>query len=316
MNHSPLFFRAAASICILGMALGGGLRVAAQVTLELETTTFVPAVTVLTSDVYGPSSAAGTASVATAYGSATATATFGSMHLHAFSSADPQAGSGDTVTTSSFARAVWSDSILVTATGLAGTPGRLHAQFLASGSLSLPASVNSTFTGAQPVVVSWSLGANPNSGFGGEGQVDGSRQLYIDLIGGNPESVLSGSANFQVYDLYIPFTFGDAFELTITGRAASFVQPRGMNDPLTASSTFNLNWLGVTEVLDESDNPLSGISIQSTGDWITASTIPEPSTYAAVAGLAALGLAVWRRRGRLIQKTNLSTKLTRAKDET
>ncbi len=286
------------SCSVLGVCLffGGVIPAAAQVSLELESITYVPAVETVEQQTYGPSDALATASVSTTYGAAQASSTFGSMQLYALSWADPQDGHGDTVTTSTYAKAVWADSILVTGAGLAGTQGRLHAQFQASGSLNLPGSVNSTFTGAQPVNVSWSLGANPNYQFGGEGQVDGSRQLYIDLIGGNPESVLSGSANFQVYDLYIPFTFGDAFTLTITGRAASFVQPRGMNDSLTASATFNLNWLGVTEVLDESDNPLSGISIQSTGDWITASAIPEPSTYAAVAGLAALGLAAWRRK--------------------
>lgn len=278
------------------LALGGTLPAAAQVALELETSTFVPAGATVQSGNYGLSTASATASVSTTWGTAQATSVFGSMQLYASSSADPLSGQGDTITTSTFARALWTDSILVTADGLNGT-GRLHAQFQASGSLSLPASVDSNFTGAQPVSVSWSLGASPNDGFGGEGQVGGIRLLDIDSINSTTFSVLSGSANFQVYDLYIPFTFGQAFSLTITGRASSVVQPQGMNVPLSASSTFNLTWLGITEVVDLNNNPLGGVTIASTGDWITTSAIPEPSTYAVLAGLAVLGLAMWRRRG-------------------
>jgi hypothetical protein len=32
--------------------------------------------------------------------------------------------------------------------------------------------------------------------------------------------------------------------------------------------------------------------------YASVSAVPEPSTYAAIAGCGALGLAVWRRRGR------------------
>lgn len=288
--------RRASLMLSLGLMLGGASPMIAQVTLTLETTTFVPAVATLTDQDYGPSSVLGTASVSSAYGQAEATSAFGTMQLYAYSSADPLGGNGDTISTSSFARAVWTDSILVTASGLAGTQGRLHAQFQSSGSLSLPATVNSNFSGAQPVNIQWSLGANPNHMFGGEGQVGGVRGLYIDFVEGNYVSILSGSAAFQVYDLYIPFTFGDAFTLTVTGQATSFVQPRGMTDPLSASSTFSLHWLGITEVVDISNNPLAEVAISSTGDWLTTSAIPEPSTYAMLAGLAALGLAMWRRR--------------------
>lgn len=279
----------------LCLALGGASPAEAQVTLTLETTTYIPAGATLTDQDYGPSSASGTASVSSAYGAAQATSVFGTMQLYAYSTANPLGGDGDVITTSSMARAVWTDTILVTASGLAGTQGRLHARFQASGTLSLPASLDSTFVGAQPVNVSWSLGSNPNYQFGDEGQVGGAQRL--DVVGTNVTE-LSGSPNFQVYDLYIPFTFGDAFTLTITGQASSYVQPRGMDDPLSASSTFNLNWLGITEVVDLGNNPLAGVAIASTGAWITTSAIPEPSTYAALAGLAALGFVMWRpRRG-------------------
>lgn len=280
-------------LSILGLVSGAVVTSWAQVALTLQTTTSVPNSHTVATQAYGPSSASGTASVSTAYGSAQATSSFGTMQLYASASADPLAGEGDTVTTNSLARAVWTDSILVTAAGLGGTQGRLHVQFQAGGSLSLPGSVNSNFTGAQPVNVSWSLASNPNYLFGDEGQVGGVQRL--DIVSGDV-SELSGSPNFQIYDLYIPFTFGNSFTLTLTGQAHSIVQPRGMTDPLSASSTFNLNWLGLVEVVDTGDNPLAGVTVASTGDWITTSAIPEPSTYAALAGLGALGLAAWRRR--------------------
>ncbi len=278
---------------MLSLTLGTVVTGWAQVALTLQTTTSVPASHTVATHAYGPSDAAGTASIATAYGSAQATSSFGTMQLYAYASADPLAGEGDTVTTNSLARAVWTDSILVTAAGLGGTQGRLHVQFQAGGSLSLPGSVNSNFTGAQPVNVSWSLASSPNYLFGDEGTVGGVQRL--DIVSGDV-SELSGSPNFQVYDLYIPFTFGNSFMLTLTGQARSIVQPRGMTDPLSASSTFNLNWLGLIEVVDTGNNPLAGVTVASTDDWLTTSAIPEPSTYALLAGVAALGWSAWRRR--------------------
>ena len=283
-------------LCGLSLALVGAVASRAQVALTLETDTSVPATYTVASQNYGPSSGAGTASVSTAYGQAQATSSFGTMQLTAYASADPLAGEGDTVTTTSLARAVWSDSILVTAAGLGGNQGRLHVQFQAAGSLNLPASVNSNFTGAQPVNVSWSLAANPNYLFGDEGTVGGARRL--DIVSGNV-SELSGSPNFQVFDLYIPFTFGNSFTLTLTGQVRSIVQPRGMTDPLAATSTLNLNWLGLVEVLDPGNAPLAGVTVASTDDWLTTSAVPEPSTYAVLAGLVAFAVVAWRRRTRL-----------------
>ncbi|AOS43537.1 hypothetical protein Verru16b_00582 [Lacunisphaera limnophila] len=294
MNNRPFVSGVLRFSASLMLALAAARPATAQVTLTLETSTYVPALYTVADQNYGPSSAAGTANVSTAYGQAQATSTFGVMQLFASSAADPMGGDGDEVTTHAMARAVWTDSILVTAAGLAGTQGRLHAQFQAGGSLSLPGSVSSTFTGAQPVNVSWSLAASPNYLFGDEGQVGGVSRL--DIVAGDV-SELSGSANFQVYDLSIPFTFGSAFTLTITGRAESLVQPRGMTEALSAASTFNLHWLGINEVVDLGNTPLAGVTVASTGDWITTNAIPEPATYAMFAGLAALGLVAWRRRG-------------------
>ncbi|KAB2908590.1 MAG: PEP-CTERM sorting domain-containing protein [Dechloromonas sp.] len=296
MSPASLFPQRTFVLTSLALSLFLAVQGTAQITLTLESVTFVPAGATVDEDYYGPSSTSGSASLSTAFGQAQAEASLGSMQLFAFSSSDPNLVHGDTLTTSTFAQAAWTDSILVTASGLAGTGGRLHAQFLASGSLSLPGSINSTFTGAQPVSVRWSLGASPNYMFGGEGQVDGLRMIDIDLVEGTPVSVLSGSANFQVYDLYIPFTFGESFNLTITGRAASLVQPRGMTVPLSASSTLNITWMGITEVLDASEAPLVGYTVASTGDWIVTSAVPEPSTYAAFAGVVVLAVVIYRRR--------------------
>lgn len=285
-----------ASFCLLATTAPG------QITLTLETTSYTPGYGTHAQDTI-TDLAANSAGVSTAYGSGSATSTFGLMQLSSSSFATYQVGEGfgDTFTTTGSSQARWQDSILVTAAapGLAGTGAWLHARFQTSGSLSVPGSINSTFSGAQPASAGWSVGAQPNTGFGGEGQVDGTRSIYIDFVGGEYVSIfLNDSPNFQVYDLYIPFTFGEAFNFQFTGSAQSFVQPRGMEvgASLATSANVTVTWLGIAAVLDENDNPLSGITIQSTGNWITASAIPEPSTYAALAGLAALGLAVWRRR--------------------
>jgi hypothetical protein len=267
----------------------------AQVTLELETTTYVPAVESVATDT--ENIVAGSASVSTAYGGGTATSTFGLMHLISASSATYNIGHGDTLSTQGYSRAKWEDSILVTAAApeLAGTGGRLHVQFTVSGTLNVPHPVASTFVGAQPVSAGWQISVNRAHQFGDENSVNGGRSIYIDA---GPTSLLNGSPDFQTYDLYIPFTFGESFNFRVTGSAQSFAQPRGMElgASLGSSSDITVTWLGLVGVTDEADNPLSGITVASTGDWLTTSAIPEPSTYAALAGLAALGLAAWRRK--------------------
>ncbi len=273
--------------------------VCAQVTLDLETTTYVPAVETVVTDT--ENIVAGSASVSTGFGSGSALSSLGLMQLSSASTATHTLTYGDTLTTLGYAEAKWEDSILVTATApeLNGTSGRLHVQFTVNGSLNVPFPVASTFVGAQPASAGWQVSVNRSVGFGGENSVDGSQSVYIDA---GPVSLLNGTPNFQTYDLIIPFTFGEAFDFRVTGRASTLVQPRGMalGDGLSATSNITVTWLGLVEVTDDLENPLSGITVASTGDWLTTSAIPEPSTYAAVAGLAALGLAAWRRRRSLM----------------
>jgi len=285
------------TVAALFLAAVGG----AQVTLDLETTTYVPAGATVTTDAQNV--VAGVASVATSYGSSSATSTFGSMQLNSTSSGTHTETYGDTLTTRSQAEAKWQDSILVTAAApeLNGTNGRLHARFTVSGNLNVPYPVASTFAGAQPVSANWQVSVNRGYQFGDENSVGGGLSVYIDYTVGPPADifpVLNGSADFQTYDLVIPFTFGEAFDFRFTGQAQSYVQPRGMEvgDGLGSSASITVTWLGIEEITDEENNPLAGITIASTGAWITASAIPEPSTYAMMAGAAALGLAAWRRR--------------------
>lgn len=269
----------------------------AQVTLDLETTTYVPAVETVVTDT--TIVVANSASVSTAYGSGTVLSSLGLMQLSSVSTVTHTLTYGDTLTTLGYSEAKWEDSILVTATApeLNGTSGRLHVQFTVNGTLNVPFPVASTFVGADPVSAGWQVSVNRAVGFGGENSVDGSQSIHIDA---GPVSLLNGSPNFQTYDLIIPFTFGEAFDFSVTGRASTLVQPRGMalNDSLSATSNITVTWLGLVEVTDDLENPLSGITVASTGNWLTTSAIPEPSTYAAFAGLVALGLVAWRRRAR------------------
>jgi hypothetical protein len=61
------------------------------------------------------------------------------------------------------------------------------------------------------------------------------------------------------------------------------------------TSGFGLEYYGALYGNGSSTGPLF-LSGQAYADNLSISAIPEPSTYAALAGLAALGLAVWRRR--------------------
>lgn len=274
----------------------------AQVTLDVHTITHVPGGDTVVSDTENV--VASSASVSTAYGSGTAGSIFGSMQLSSHSSSTHQAPYDDTLTTLAHAEAKWEDSILVTAAApeLDGTNGRLHVRFTVNGSLIAPTSVNSDFAGAYVAAAHWLLGVNRSDGFGSEGSVGGHRTLYVEWNGSSYEYLTLGTPGFQTFDLIIPFTFGEAFDFRVTGRVDTMAQPRGMpvNDGLSASSEITVTWLGLVGVTDEEDNPLSGITIASTGDWLTTSAIPEPSTYAALAGLAALGLAAWWRKARRI----------------
>ena len=92
-------------------------------------------------------------------------------------------------------------------------------------------------------------------------------------------------------------------ELTLLNSANNGPGSMSVSDPSGAGSTmpvtFNLNGL-VT------DHLILGIPAQDfVGGWtmmteatFTTSAIPEPSTYAAIAGAMGLGVAVWRKRKR------------------
>jgi len=78
----------------------------------------------------------------------------------------------------------------------------------------------------------------------------------------------------------VNFTTGQTFNLT--GAEAGFAAPYG-------------NGFGI-EVFGRSADGFGGVSSGLTYDNMSVSAVPEPSTYAMIAGAAMLGVAAWRRR--------------------
>lgn len=88
--------------------------------------------------------------------------------------------------------------------------------------------------------------------------------------------------------------------------SATFVGT-GANYQFTSGVSSGATFLAILEVTYTGTNPMSPPVVTGTmlttgygqeGITIGASAIPEPSTYAAIAGAAMLGLAVWSRRRR------------------
>lgn len=76
--------------------------------------------------------------------------------------------------------------------------------------------------------------------------------------------------------------------------APTFTAARTINDP-TGTLVFGINYAGA---IDEArlSTFTSGAFNTSMLNYASVSAVPEPSTYAALAGLAALGVVAWRRR--------------------
>lgn len=119
----------------------------------------------------------------------------------------------------------------------------------------------------------------------------------------NFNSYGTGGIGWNNVELYLDFTpgIGGTYDAQSTPGAASssFVIPA---NTLTAGNTYGVELLFINRVSVDNGAAIAGAF--GFAAYVTAlnfqiqavSAIPEPSTYAALAGLGALGLAVWRRR--------------------
>ena len=107
------------------------------------------------------------------------------------------------------------------------------------------------------------------------------------FVAGNTNEIDNVMALTQVYNVVSGATNGDAlgFENVVTN--SDMMSPHG----------FLFTAVGTTTRLMFTDAQTNlSTNNQLNIDAVSVSAIPEPSTYAAMAGAAMLGLAVWRRR--------------------
>ncbi|MCC5840885.1 MAG: PEP-CTERM sorting domain-containing protein [Opitutales bacterium] len=119
----------------------------------------------------------------------------------------------------------------------------------------------------------------------------------VDLrfVGGSGASVIQ--SNFAPALLNQPMRF--TMTVDTAANVASLSYQIGMADPVSfldlplsvAASGREINYFGITS--SQNFQTLSGAPLIES---ITITAIPEPSTYAAILGLAALAFLVWRRR--------------------
>ena len=177
---------------------------------------------------------------------------------------------------------------VVTGAGPGGAPlvavwdpytGALLAQFMA---------FDESFTGGVFVAIGAVMGDNINHIIVGQGS-GGSSMIKV--------------FNFPTLDLLSSF---DAFNSSTVGASVGVIDPLGNGNfqILTGSGAGMIDTVNVYSglgVLQQSITPfgsdMNGVYVSSS---VVVGAIPEPSTYAGIAGIGALGLALWKRKRGLV----------------
>lgn len=126
--------------------------------------------------------------------------------------------------------------------------------------------------------------------------------FYISQSGSNYQLHISASAESTGSSMGLTKLNGAqaiSAYTAITAGAPSFVMPGSYVEPFASGTGFFTSYVGTISSGLTGTVTLSDPSYNNTVFTVTSLTIsavPEPSTYAALAGLAALGFVAWRRR--------------------
>lgn len=135
-----------------------------------------------------------------------------------------------------------------------------------------------------PISYNFSLAKNATSAFTGTGIVTWTLS-FSDSVNTSSQQIATGS-------------FG-GLSSTFSGSGTDYIFTSGVSPGATFIATLNATYNGNNPMIA---SVLTGTMLNAgyggTGITLNASAIPEPSTYAAIAGAAMLGFAVWSRRRR------------------
>lgn len=88
--------------------------------------------------------------------------------------------------------------------------------------------------------------------------------------------------------------------IVIAGNLPSFAFPATYVNPNSYFATYNGTYSGFSTIILEIENTSNFLIASFSVTSLTISAIPEPSTYAAIFGAAALGFVAYRRRQKLV----------------
>ncbi len=173
-------------------------------------------------------------------------------------------------------------SVVVSGGTLGGTGTINSATTIQSGGTLAP--------GASPGVLTFSNGLTLNSGSATNFEInDDTRGTTYDGINLSAGLMTyGGTLNLSFGQTFVNGTTLDLFQLSGSGSSGSFSSIAATGSYTGALTNSGGTW-------SYYDGSQYVIFTQSTGD-LTFSAIPEPSTYAALVGLGALGFVMWRRR--------------------